>query len=335
MKEPKVIWFPAFEENLPSLEGKTIAITGCSRGIGLVAAKTCAKKGAQAVLLLNRMSEHATKAEEDVKAVTNGKTKVVTIPCDLQDFESVREAVKVISSHTDALDVLCNNAGTAIVPDKATKDGYCVQMQTNHLSHCLLVKELLPLLQKAADLRGEARIVNHSSGARKGAGTTPSSPGLEAPFLEKKGGELFGDSPGWSGAMTQRYQQSKLANSVFTVVLAQKLEGTNVKALVAAPGLSASGMLAHVISQCNESFGDKINNFIFGLIAQSVEDGTMPLLRACFDPYAKNGDFFEPEMFVNAYGPAVKVEYDEKTANPKNATLLWTKSEEAVGKFDI
>ena len=55
--------------------------------------------------------------------------------------------------------------------DKATTDGYDVQMQTNHLSHFLLSKELYPALKLAATTRGEARVVNHSSGARFMPGT--------------------------------------------------------------------------------------------------------------------------------------------------------------------
>ena len=51
------------------------------------------------------------------------------------------------------------------LPDH-TEDGFDVQMQTNHLSHFLLTCELLPLLEKAANDSGEARIVNHSSIAR-------------------------------------------------------------------------------------------------------------------------------------------------------------------------
>jgi len=40
------------------------------------------------------------------------------------------------------IDVLCNNAGVMALEDQATKEGYDVQMQTNHLSHFLLTREV-------------------------------------------------------------------------------------------------------------------------------------------------------------------------------------------------
>lgn len=79
-------------------------------------------------------------------------------------------------------------------------------MQTNHLSHFLLTKELFPLLEKAAKARGEAR-TNHSSGARK----FPSSP-LQAKYLGKNGGNLGGNGNSmlFGGARWQRYHQVPL-----------------------------------------------------------------------------------------------------------------------------
>ena len=82
--------------------------------------------------------------------------------------------------------------------------GYDTQMQTNHLSHFLLTKELFPLLTAAANSKGEARIVNHSSGFR----STPSTP-LQAKYLGKNGGNLGGNDPSalFGGGGWQRYHQ--------------------------------------------------------------------------------------------------------------------------------
>jgi NAD(P)-dependent dehydrogenase (short-subunit alcohol dehydrogenase family) len=195
-----------FETKLPLLTDKVVVITGCTSGVGLVAAKVMVRRGAAVVLLLNRPSERATHAEQAIRAellpsssiTTTATTIVETIPCDLQDFESVRAAAALIQSKGyTAIDVLCHNAGIMAMEDTTTKDGYDIQMQTNHLSHFLLTKELFPLLLMAAELRGEARIVNHSSVARKGKM-------LEARFLWKTttSGTLGGNA---SGAKWQRY----------------------------------------------------------------------------------------------------------------------------------
>jgi len=192
-KEPKKIesvHFAEFENDVPDMSGKTIAITGCTSGTGLVAAKTCAKKGAR-VYMLNRSSSRAEAAEAEVRTILgDSSNKVSTINCDLQSFNSVREAAKQLLNETRAngLDVICNNAGVMALEDKATEDGYDVQMQTNHLSHFLLNKEIFPSLLKAVELRGEARIVNHSSLARKGPGGI-----LQAKYFGKNGGNLGGN----------------------------------------------------------------------------------------------------------------------------------------------
>jgi NAD(P)-dependent dehydrogenase (short-subunit alcohol dehydrogenase family) len=326
--KPAVVWYPEFVEKLPDLSEKVVAVTGSTSGTGLIFAKTCAQKGTKAILMLNRPSERATAAEAQVKeCIPVGKTTTVeTIACDLQDFESVKAAANAIKAKYEALDVLCNNAGIMAFDDVATKDGYDVQMQTNHLSHFLLTKELFPLLKRAKELRGEARVVHHSSMARYGAP-------LKREYFGKNGGNLGGNGASmlFNGARWQRYHQTKLANSVFTVALKEKLANTGIKAAVAAPGLSATNLQVTT----NQQGGMGSADMMIMHFSQSAEDGTMPLLAACFDPSTENGDFWEPANRGGISGPATKVKYDKQTMNPDNAKLLWEASEEACGKFEI
>jgi NAD(P)-dependent dehydrogenase (short-subunit alcohol dehydrogenase family) len=197
-KESK--YYPEFERSeIPTLHGKVVAITGCTTGTGFVAAQCAARKGAEAILMLNRSSERATAAEKAVKEQIPKEgtpTIVETIPCDLQDLSSVEEAIRTIKSKYDKIDVLCNNAGVMALEDVATKDGYDIQMQTNHLSHFLLTKELLPLIKKSTD----GRVVNHSSMARFGSPLKPE-------YFGKNGGSLGGNGNNMflNGARWERY----------------------------------------------------------------------------------------------------------------------------------
>jgi NAD(P)-dependent dehydrogenase (short-subunit alcohol dehydrogenase family) len=215
------------------------------------------------------------------------------------------------------------------IEDVATKDGYDVQMQTNHLSHFLLTKELYPILLQAKKLHGEARVVNHSSSLRQ----YPRTP-LKAVYLESNGGSLGGNGTGffYNGARWERYHQTKLANAVFTLALRDRFDGSGIRAVCAAPGAAATNLQL----TAKDSGGMRwLALFLTKRIAQSGEDGSMPLLRACFDVTTKNGDFYEPSRFMASRGPAVTVEYDKLSADLEARRMLWEKSEAACGKFDV
>lgn len=145
------------------------------------------------------------------------KTVIKTVPCDLMDLDSVKQAALQVSDEVelyDGLDVLANNAGIMAFPDIRTINGFDVQMQTNHLSHFLLTQSLLPSLQCAATSREEARIVQHSSGARLfKQGSTSSSDGtLEAQYFERCAPNTLGGNA--LSACGTRYHMTKLANAV-------------------------------------------------------------------------------------------------------------------------
>ena len=134
----KSLYFDQEVEKIPSLEGKTIAITGTTSGTGFIAAKTVAEKGAK-TLLLNRKSDRSKESYDLLKELCP-KANFVNVECDLQSFSSVKKASGIINHLCeDGLDVLCNNAGVMALKDQPTMDGFDIQMQTNHLSHFLKV----------------------------------------------------------------------------------------------------------------------------------------------------------------------------------------------------
>ena len=320
--------------SLPSLEGKSVAITGTTSGTGFVAANASGKLGAN-VILLNRSSERADKALIDLRQETPN-ANFNQIECDLQSFDSVRNAVKQIEDACpNGLDVICNNAGVMALEDMATVDGYDVQMQTNHLSHFLLVKRLMPLLKKAAEMRGEARIVNHSSIARKQPKKT-----YEAKFLEKNGGNLGGNGSSlfFGGARWLRYNQSKLANAAFTACLHDKLSAANskIKAMVAHPGLAETDLQSTTVKE--GGMGKWITEQMMK-VGQSREDGALGILKCIADPEVESGQFVGPGMggmFTAVKGEAFCYPLEKFYDNETTRNLLWQKSCDAINEsFDI
>ena len=321
---PTTKLLPGYVKTLPKMTGKTIVITGCTSGTGLVLAHICGDLGAR-VIMMNRPSERANAA---LLALTQRNVDAVLVPCDLQSFESVRAAAaKLKTICPDGVDVLCNNAGVMGMPDSATQDGFDVQMQSNHLSHFLLTSEIWTLLDTAAMKRGEARVVNHSSGARK----APAAP-LTASYLGKNGGHLGGDGfPGLS--KWRRYQQSKLANLLFTYALHDKIAeecpalASKIKSLCAHPGPTDSGLQAKTSKAGGNRLLDQFILWRTLKVAQSVEDGTLGIARACCEPGVVSNSFYGPVGSAQG-GPA---ELLPQERNPEEEKLLWRESLKATG----
>mmetsp|Transcript_3501 Transcript_3501/g.7016 ORF Transcript_3501/g.7016 Transcript_3501/m.7016 type:complete len:359 (-) Transcript_3501:40-1116(-) len=337
----------ADESLVPTIEGKTVAITGTTSGLGVAIARAAISKKADLVLLLNRKSERASKAEEGLQKykVEGSKTVIKTIDCDLMSFDSVKEAASVVNEEVKAyggLDVLCNNAGIMAFDDDRTKDGFDVQMQTNQLSHFLLGALVFPSIKNAAGKRGEARLVTHSSSARDFPKT------LLGKYMEKSEPNTLGGNGAWmlsqaflgkEGPWT-RYGQTKLANSCFAMALAGKVGDSNVKSICAEPGYAVTALqnTKHMsVSERMDSMFPK----------QSAADGSLPAVMACFSPSAENGDFYAPEKTMTgrpkkvvAKGERQKTGFiggtDKNTCDPKQQDLVWEACKKATGfDFDL
>ena len=199
----------------------------------------------------------------------------------------------------------------------------------SHLSHFLLARELFAQLERAAELRGGARIVNHSSGAR----LFPSRP-LEARYFGA-GGRLGGDGASmfFGGARWVRYHMTKLANAVFTAELNERLaaRGSRVRAFVAAPGLAATNLQVTTAGA-----GGMAETWIMRW-AQSAEDGAMGILAcattaAPTDGGAAGSVIYEP---AGVGGPPVRKPLEAICTDAGARRLLWEESERAVGRWEL
>lgn len=313
------------------MAGKTVVITGTTSGTGKIAALTVAGLGAK-VLVLNRAS---TRSAESFAKLTASlpDADVHQVECDLQSFASVEAAAERVKELCpEGVHVLCNNAGVMALADVGTTDGFDVQMQTNHLSHFLLTRELMPLLERAAEASGDARVVNHSSVARMSPQKV-----LLPEYLEKKGGQLGGDGSAFQsalfrGARWQRYNQSKLANCAFTAALHERLrkKDSKVKALVAHPGFANTNLQQ---TSVREGGMGKALTGIMMRFSQSIEDGAMGILSCMCLPEAQSGQFYGPGSKSSSLkGKAIPFDLEPFYDNAESRKLLWDKSVAAIGR---
>jgi NAD(P)-dependent dehydrogenase (short-subunit alcohol dehydrogenase family) len=143
---------------------------------------------------------------------------VSVLSLDLASFASIRACADDILERFEHLDVLMNNAGAIISERRTTEEGFELTFGANHLGPFLLTTLLLDRLLASAP----ARIVNTASlGHRFATG------GMSWADLNHEHGR-------YNGAAV--YGESKLANVLFTMALAERLEGTGVTATSCHPG---------------------------------------------------------------------------------------------------
>jgi len=196
------------------MAGKTVLITGGTGGIGRATAEGLAAMGAH-VAITGRDLARATAAAAQISAAT-GNTGVDAYAADLSSQAEVRHLAGAVLAAHPRLDVLINNVGGFWAHRHVTADGLEHTFALNHLAPFLLTNLLLDRLIASAP----ARIVTVSSGA------------------QAMGKIDFDDLQGERSYSGQRaYNQSKLANVMFTYELARRLAGTGVTVTVLHPGV--------------------------------------------------------------------------------------------------
>lgn len=231
---------------------------------------------------------------------TSPDVNVAFIRCDISSFASVQECAKTLQAATDRLDIFMLNAGIMAVDPSLSVDGYEIQFATNHLGHALLVKLLLPLLQKTAQQPGgDVRVINMTSIAYKQAPRQ----GIDFATLKTKQQNL--------GAPMMhtwvRYGQSKLAQMLYTDQLA--LHYPEITWVSIHPGVILTDLFGNI------PLATKLPVLLMNIGKTTpVEEGFYNQVWAatCERKLLKNGAYYEP---VGVLGKrSTKQSQDEKLA---------------------
>jgi retinol dehydrogenase-14 len=196
------------------MAGKVVLITGGTGGIGKATAIGLATIGAQ-VGITGRDLARAEQAAADIRAAS-GNSAVYAFAADMTSQAEVRRLAIAVLDAYPRLDVLVNNVGGFWAHRHLTADGLERTFALNYLAPFLLTNLLLDRLNASAP----ARVVTVSSGA------------------QAMGHIAFDDLQGVRHYLGQRaYNQSKLANVMFTNELARRLDGSGVTATSLHPGV--------------------------------------------------------------------------------------------------
>jgi NAD(P)-dependent dehydrogenase (short-subunit alcohol dehydrogenase family) len=200
------------------MSGRTVLVTGATGGIGQATAAGLVRLGAR-VGIVGR-DQHRAQAAASAIGGANPTAYVDVFVADLSSQGEVRRLAAEVLATYDRLDVLVNNVGGFWATRRVTADGLEHTLAVNHLAPFLLTTLLLERLKAS----GPARVVTVSSGAHT------------------QGRIDFEDLQGerdYSGP--RAYNQSKLANLLFTYELARRLPPGDVTANALHPGMVRTG----------------------------------------------------------------------------------------------
>uniref|UniRef100_A0A8C6TRM7 Retinol dehydrogenase 14b n=1 Tax=Neogobius melanostomus TaxID=47308 RepID=A0A8C6TRM7_9GOBI len=283
-----------------TMQGKTVIITGANSGIGKALAGELLKLQARVIMACRDRGRAEEAALELTKSGGGAGGELVIKLLDLASLRSVRSFCEEITQEEPKIDVLINNAGIYQCPYTKTEDGFEMQFGVNHLGHFLLTHLLLDLLKTSAP----SRIVVVSSKLYKYGSINFDDLNSEASY-----DKAFG------------YSQSKLANLLFTLELAKRLEGTGVTVNALTPGIVRTNLGRHVQIPLLAKPLFSLASMAF--FKSPLEGAQTPLYLAC----SPEVEGVSGKCFANCK----EEELLEKAKDPQAAKRLWDVSCEMVG----
>jgi NAD(P)-dependent dehydrogenase (short-subunit alcohol dehydrogenase family) len=303
--------------DIPFLAGKRVLITGANSGIGYHAALKLARKGAH-VMLASRDRKRGEEALARLDADSpSAHTELVIF--DLASLGSVRDfAEKELAKHRP-MHILINNAGVMTPPKRLqTADGFELQFGTNVLGHFALSALLMPALEMAAAESGERpRVVTIASIAHKRG---------QLDFDDLQSTRSYGPM--------RAYQQSKLADLMFTFELDRRLRAASsrVMSVAAHPGVAQTNLFQAGDYSPIEKTARNLVGHAIGIALNSDAEGALPTLYAATASTVEDGGYYGPQGFQEMRGDDVgRAKIAPQALNTTAAAHLWQVCEELTG----
>ena len=295
------------ENNIADQSGKRFLITGGTSGLGLVTARELIRKGADVTITARSMK----KADKTLKLI--GPAKVIEM--DLTDLASVRSAATEVNAEKSKYDVVILNAGVMATPFTSTKDGFELQMGTNHLGHFAfagLIKNQI-----------SDRLISMSSQAhRMGAFGS----GSISDVRDRCCG--VGKYSPWAA-----YGASKLANLLFTAeVERRRIENKwSFIPLAAHPGWASTNLFSVGPEMAGKKLQSQASAFFNSIFAQSALRGALPMLCAATFPNLVGSSYLGPDGPGEMRGTPKLTRARALAYDQTLAANLWAVSEELTG----
>ena len=212
---------PPTSGSAPDLRGRVCVVTGATRGIGRAVSMRFAQLGAE-VVLVGRDERLLDDTRADVQRLAKND-RVFWVRADFASLASVRAVAEEIAHRWPAIHVLVNNAGVNSARRASSLDGHEMTLAVNYLAPFLLTTLLVP----AIDRGGASRIVNVTS--------------IFAHLARVDFDDLMFERRGYDS--TTAYNQSKLAITMFTIELGERLAGSGIIVNGVSPGLVATDLM--------------------------------------------------------------------------------------------
>ena len=279
-------------------EMKLAIITGADGGMGTEITRAVAKAGYQVIMACY----HPQKAEgvKETLIHETGNTCIEVLELDLSSLSSVASFAEAVLKRGEPVELLMNNAGTMETERRMTEDGLERTVSVNYVGPWLLTRKLLPLMREGS------RIVNMVS-------CTYAIGCLDFPdfFFRGRKGSFW---------RIPIYSNTKLALTLFTIDLANRLKNNGIVVNAADPGIVSTGIIRM------QMWFDPLTDIFFRPFIRSPRKGAATAISLLLDD-----DGGKRTGTLNASCRVKNL--SEKYTRHVQMKELWDKTEQIVGRW--